>query len=74
MEQQTWIQKLPFYIAILVSRSGHLQGGALGDSEGSTGGSGCSVSSFWSTILFDLGEGFSAGLPEGVSTPIAHIT
>ena len=41
LEQQTWIQKLPFYIGILVSRSGevqgHLQGGALGDSEGSRG-------------------------------------
>lgn len=74
MEQQTWIQKLPFYIGILVSRSGHLQGGALGDSEGSRVGSGCSVSSLWSTILFDLEEGFSAGFPESVSTLIAHIT
>lgn len=40
MEQQTWIQK-SFYIGILVSRSGevqgHLEGGALGDSEGSRG-------------------------------------
>lgn len=39
--KQTWIQKLPFYIGILVSRSGevqgHLEGGALGDSEGSRG-------------------------------------
>lgn len=39
--KQTWIQKLPFYIGILVSRSGevqgHLEGGALGDSEGRRG-------------------------------------
>lgn len=41
---------------------------------GKQGWSGCCLSTFWSTIVFGLEEGFPAALPDSVSAPAAHMT